>query len=41
MFDAVSGPEQVFSTFFGTSNPYEALNGMSISFMLCTTDACN
>ncbi len=26
-FDPVSGPEQVFSNFFGTSNPYEALNG--------------
>ena len=28
-FDAVSGPEEVFSYFFGTSNPYEALNGTS------------
>ncbi|DBA97177.1 TPA: Major surface glycoprotein G [Trebouxia sp. C0004] len=31
-FDPSSGPEQVFSNFFGTSNPYEALNGLASSF---------
>ncbi|KAL3149371.1 Major surface glycoprotein G [Trebouxia sp. C0010 RCD-2024] len=36
-FDAVSGPEQVFSTFFGTSNPYEALNGLASSFEKMTS----
>lgn len=34
-FDPASGPEQVFSNFFGTSNPYEALNGgQSLSTIL-------
>ena len=36
-FDPVSGPEQVFSSFFGTSNPYEALNGGSAMLPCCYT----
>ena len=28
--DPASGPEKVFSKFFGTSNPYEALNGKTL-----------
>lgn len=27
-FDPVTGPPEIFSRFFGTTNPYEALNGM-------------
>lgn len=31
-FDAEQGPKAVFSRFFGTANPYEALNGKSSQF---------
>jgi hypothetical protein len=32
-FDAAQGPKAVFSRFFGTANPYEALNGGSLQLV--------
>lgn len=37
-FDLVNGPLQVFMRFFGTNNPFEALNSISNQFEAMTTE---